>query len=209
VGNSPLSGIDPLGLCGDDAPDADVEAYIHQVQGGYHAFWGGVHQVGNALNAGTEFAAAFNPVTSVGIGFNKLGEGNYGQAVFFFLPALGALGGEGGAAAEAEEQVGYRYAGEGEANVAQQTGFVPNTNLRGEPKFVFLSPNRYESAGEAESALQVGQFNPMGATAPPTHVIEVDLSSVRLLYGGNVEGGTGIEVVTEGAPRVRGVRELR
>src|SRR5205807_6189877 len=85
VGNSPLSGSDPLGLCGDDAPDADVGAYIGQVQGGYHAFWGGVHQVGSGLQAGIELAAAFNPVTSVGIGLNKLGEHQYGQAALFFL----------------------------------------------------------------------------------------------------------------------------
>jgi len=32
-----------------------------------------VRQVGNALHAGTEVAAAFNPITSVGIGLNKLG----------------------------------------------------------------------------------------------------------------------------------------
>jgi len=30
VGNGPLSAADPSGLCGDDAPDADVEAYIQQ-----------------------------------------------------------------------------------------------------------------------------------------------------------------------------------
>jgi hypothetical protein len=100
VGNSPLSGIDPLGLCGDDAPDADVQAEIEHIRGGYSAFWGGVRQVGNALNGGIEFAAAFNPVTSVGIGINKLGEGNYGQAALFALPVVGAFGGEGGAAAE-------------------------------------------------------------------------------------------------------------
>jgi hypothetical protein len=100
VGNTPLSGIDPLGLCGDVAPDADVEAYIHQVRGGYHAVWGGVRTVGNVLNAGTEVAAGFNPVTSPGIAFNKLHEGKYGEATLFALPVVGAFGGEGGAAAE-------------------------------------------------------------------------------------------------------------
>jgi hypothetical protein len=108
VGNSPLSGSDPLGLCGDDAPDADVQAEIEHVRGGYRAFWGGVRQVGNALHGGIEFAAAFNPVTSVGIGFNKLGEGNYGQAAFFFLPAFSALGGEGEEAADVAQNLGAR-----------------------------------------------------------------------------------------------------
>src|SRR5207249_205746 len=107
VGNSPLSGSDPLGLCGDDAPDPDVEAYIHQVQGGYRQFWGGVRGVGSGLQAGIELAAAYNPVTPVGIGLNKAGEGNYLEAGLFFLPAPGALGGEAGAAEQADQLV-YR-----------------------------------------------------------------------------------------------------
>jgi RHS repeat-associated protein len=99
VGNSPLSGIDPLGLCG-DAPDASAQEGIDQVRAGYHAFWGGVRTVGNVLNAGPEAAAGLNPLTSAGIAFNKLHEGKYGEAALFVLPVVDAFGGEGGAAGE-------------------------------------------------------------------------------------------------------------
>jgi hypothetical protein len=84
-------------LCGDD----DENSGIPEAQAGFHAFWGGVHGVGNGLNAGIEVGAALNPVTSLGIALNKAGEGKYGQAALFALPAVGALGGEGGAVADA------------------------------------------------------------------------------------------------------------
>jgi RHS repeat-associated protein len=43
VGNSPLSGIDPLGLCGDD----DENSGFPELRGGYLALWSGVRGVGN------------------------------------------------------------------------------------------------------------------------------------------------------------------
>jgi len=150
VGNSPLSGSDPLGLCGDDAPDADVEAYIQQVQGAYHAFWGGVHGVGRGLQAGIEFAAAFNPTTSVGTGLNKLGEGKYVEAGLFFAPVVGALGSEGGAAVEAAEGEGVFYHGTdiqsarhllsgGELDAGAAAARKAALNLGGDPGFYLAS----------------------------------------------------------------------
>lgn len=92
----------------------------------------------------------------------------------------------------------FRYVSEGEAIFADKNGFIPNTTLSGEAKNVFLSPQKFSSAAEAEQALQIGKSNPTGATASPTHVITGDISKTSFTYAGSVEGSTkGIEMVTQ------------
>ena len=103
---------------------------------------------------------------------------------------------EGGEGSLANAPV-YRYVSEGEAKVAQETGMVPNVNTAGETKLVFYSPDSYSSTSEAEQALQVGESNPGGPTARPTYRITVSGEGIEWTYGGNVEGGSGVEITTE------------
>lgn len=102
----------------------------------------------------------------------------------------------------------FRYVSEGEANVAGVSGRVPNVDRLGNPKNVFYSPDRYASAAEAENALQIGRFNPTGATAGPTHVIAASSRGADWAYGGNVEGGSGVELITENPLDVLGIWRL-
>lgn len=84
----------------------------------------------------------------------------------------------------------YRYVSEGELSVIKKTGTIPNTDRAGNLKDVFVSPGKYDTAADAEKALQIGKQNPFGATESPTHRIEFNTSGIKFRYGGNVEGGT-------------------
>jgi RHS repeat-associated protein len=90
-----------------------------------------------------------------------------------------------------------RYASAGEAEAAAETGFIPNTDQFGNPKSIFVTPEGpLSSASDAESAYQIGSQNPLGPSPTPTHVIIGDANGITFDYGGNVEGGTGIELTT-------------
>ncbi len=71
-------------------------------------------------------------------------------------------------AAEGDTSIVYRYVSDGEKVAAENSGYIPNTDLAGSPKSVFYSPDEYSSASEAERALQIGSENPGGSTASPT-----------------------------------------
>jgi hypothetical protein len=92
---------------------------------------------------------------------------------------------------------GYRYVSEGELNVIKKTGTIPNTDRAGNLKDVFVSPDKYNTVSGAEKGLQIGKQNPFGATDSPMYRVEFDMSTVKFKYGGNVQGGTGIELITE------------
>ena len=66
-----------------------------------------------------------------------------------------------------DSSVVYRYVSEGEANAAAKVGRVPNTDVLGQPRSVFYSPDYIDSVAEAERSLQIGAMNPGGATASP------------------------------------------
>ncbi len=91
----------------------------------------------------------------------------------------------------------YRYVGAGEAKFAANEGYIPNTTINGIHKNVFISTNKYMNVTDAERALQIGARNPAGATASPIFRITVNIAGVNFSYAGNVEGGTGIELVTQ------------
>jgi RHS repeat-associated protein len=97
----------------------------------------------------------------------------------------------------ASENKAYRYMSEGEAKVAEKNGKVPNTDAKGNPKDVHYSPDKYDSVSGSESSLQIGKENPHGATASPTHRAEVDASDANWKSAGNVDGGDGVEMVTD------------
>ncbi len=91
--------------------------------------------------------------------------------------------------AEAEEEgLAYRYVGSREAAEVKLTGKIPATDLKGNPKNVFTTPNYFESAGEAQEALQLGKA--------PTHRITYPFRAARYNYAGNVENGSAIEMTT-------------
>lgn len=90
-----------------------------------------------------------------------------------------------------------RYVGPTEAQIAQDTGFIPNVNALGEPKIVYVTPEApVGTASQAESLYQIGSQNPLGVTATPTHVIVGNANGIPFISGGNVEGGLGTELLT-------------
>lgn len=90
----------------------------------------------------------------------------------------------------------YRYVGPGEAAYIEKHGHVPNVDLQGNPKSVSLTTDRYDSAGAAESGLQIGKQDPRGPGASPTHRVEVNARGARFDYAGTSATGGGIELRT-------------
>ncbi|MCL4486772.1 MAG: hypothetical protein M1570_01410 [Chloroflexi bacterium] len=88
----------------------------------------------------------------------------------------------------ADEDLAYRYVGPREAEEIGQTGVIPSVDARGNPKYVFASPNYYENAADAQKALQLEKA--------PTHRVTFQFDVARYNYAGNVENGTGIEMTT-------------
>ncbi len=64
----------------------------------------------------------------------------------------------------------YRYIDEGEANVIRNTGEIPNTNKYGDPKDIFITDRRYETAGGAKTYNQL--------PLKPEYRIEIDPENV-------------------------------
>ena len=91
---------------------------------------------------------------------------------------------------------GYRYVGRTEYNIIKQTGSIPNVDKYNNMKNVFVSPNKYYTVATAEEGLQIGKLNPMGASSSPLYRVEFDMRGIDFTYGGNVAGGTGIELIT-------------
>jgi hypothetical protein len=102
----------------------------------------------------------------------------------------------------------YRYVSEGEANAARSMGRVPNTDVLGQPRSVFYSPDYIDSVAEAEQSLQIGAMNPGGATASPGLRITASPQGAQWTYGGNVAGGSGIEMLTDQALKVLRIDRL-
>ena len=102
VDNDPVNGVDPEGLQFRGAPDpfdteAPSAAYGHDARN--RPFRAKASKIGNWLKGCTEVLASFNPLTSAGIGLNKLKERKYGEAILYFLPLVGhSLGAAGEAA---------------------------------------------------------------------------------------------------------------
>jgi hypothetical protein len=225
VSNGPLTGSDPAGLCDGGGvanwglmarADAKIGEFFKTLT--YALFPPAQLQPGTPTLAG----APLDP-SGTGLGIERqravqaAGEGiddfvldQEGQALEqgTFAAAAAVGGGLPSAAGRGEDElIAYRYVSEGEADVIRSSRIVPNTTRTGELKAVFYSPVKYNSASEAEEALQIGRFNPGGPTASPTHVVKVSLRGVRLEYGGNVENGKGVEIITY--ERVRALRVMR
>lgn len=56
---------------------------------------------------------------------------------------------------------------------------------------------KYDTVAGAEKSFQIGTQNPNGATSSPMYRVEFDMTGIKCRYGGNVEGGTGVELITE------------
>jgi hypothetical protein len=105
--------------------------------------------------------------------------------------------------------VAYRYVGESEAELIKRTGRIPNVDKWGKPKPVFTTTNYYETVEEAEAGLKIGRQHPEGPFEPPTHRVTYNRNAVRYRYAGNVEGGTGIEMITDQSIPALRVEPLR
>ncbi|MDP2905898.1 MAG: RHS repeat-associated core domain-containing protein [Candidatus Omnitrophota bacterium] len=98
--------------------------------------------------------------------------------------------------------IGYRYVGEKEAAEIGRTGKVPNMNARNESKNVCYTPDSpVDSASEAKKKYNLKNN--------PTHRVDLDISNTKADYGGNVEGGKGIEMTTRKQIPAKDVTKLR
>ena len=87
---------------------------------------------------------------------------------------------------------GTRYVGSNEARAIQNGGMtVPNTNAAGVPKQVFYTPEDPMYGSTPQEIKDAYQLPSM-----PTHIVTLDTTGISNSYGGNVEGGTGIELIT-------------
>jgi len=102
----------------------------------------------------------------------------------------------------------YRYVSDGEKVAAENSGYIPNTDIAGNAKSVFYSTDQYSSASEAKRALQIGSENPAGPTASPTWRLTASSQGANWSYGGNVDGGGGVELLTENPLRLLGAEPL-
>jgi hypothetical protein len=144
----------------------------------------------------------FGSGAQLGTGLGQLFYGNTTDGAF--NTALGLLGsaltvlgadslaspGSFGGPVSPEGNIGTvtRYVGPIEAQIANETGYIPNVDQFGVPKDVYVTPEApVATPGEAASAYQI---------QTPTHVIVGDASGISFNYGGNVAGGTGIEMTT-------------
>jgi hypothetical protein len=115
----------------------------------------------------------------------------------------------GGPAIPAKQYTVVRYAGPVEAQIAQETGFIPNVSAAGKPKFVFVTPDApLSSASQAESTYKIGAQHPLGPFPTPTHVIIGNAKGVPFEYGGIVEGASGVEMTTRAKIPVIVVRPI-
>ena len=212
AGNNPASYTDPTGHVAWAVIGAVAGAISGAVSAAYETYrQAGAVDWGEVFSRGAEWAFVGSGVgelaavaaLSVGSALTTAGV-KTGAAV----SAAGAAGvgikavSTAGSATEANESGtetvrAYRYVNEAELNLIRKTGKIPNTRATGRPKDVFVSPNRYDTVVEAENALRIGRRNPLGPTDPPTYRVEFDMDSAIYRYGGNVEGGCGIELITE------------
>jgi RHS repeat-associated protein len=89
-----------------------------------------------------------------------------------------------------DEATGYRYVGSREAAKIAETGYVPNVSKSGVAKNVFYTTETpLNSASQAQAAYNLD--------ALPTHRIGLNTAKTTNIYGGNVDGGSGIELVTQ------------
>jgi hypothetical protein len=85
---------------------------------------------------------------------------------------------------------GTRYVGAGEAALIEEAGMIPNTNAAGALKYLFYTPEEpMSSASGAQAAYNLG--------TTPSSVVTFDAPGLTNIYGGNVEGGTGIELIAQ------------
>jgi RHS repeat-associated protein len=191
VENNPVNLIDPMGLCKED------RSFLTKL-------WEGDY-------VGTQYGSAALDKYAYEIAFGNASWYNYAGAFLSSLwqpeswrtttitlgtaaySAVQARIANAATNAASESSVAYRYVGSTEAQIAEGTGYVPNVTAQGVPKNVFFTPTQYSSASAAQEALVISN---------PTHVITVDTTAASWLYAGNVEGGAGIEMVTNQILRV-------
>jgi RHS repeat-associated protein len=96
---------------------------------------------------------------------------------------------------------GYRYVGPEEAAKAAKTGYAPNVDRYSKPKSVFYTPEEpLASASQAQNVYNLKDL--------PTHRMGLDTSKTTNIYGGNVAGGTGVEMITSEKIPVVDIQEL-
>jgi RHS repeat-associated protein len=206
--DNPVTNTDPTGL-GPSALSQAVNWFNYHLNPAYAALSG----FSNAVNA---FEQGCSISTVLGYGLEGVagvvGMVSYGMigadALDYVLAKFAARAGAGAAAEGLNSAPVYRYVSEGEARAAQNLGWVPNTDLLGQPRSVFYSPDYINSTSGAEQALQIGQLNPGGATESPAFRITASPQGAQWTYGGNVQGGTGVEMLTEQALKVLQIDRL-
>jgi len=208
VQNSPLGLVDPYGLYIHHYPKAGFpwlpgpESYVYGdkwwedwfIAAPYNTaqtIWNGFYWVGTSVSAAADSLSSLIEAVEA-----KLGVPGITEALPLGLAKPTLLKGLRGVRCSGRTQV-VRYVGAGEAAVAKKSGCIPNVDRAGNPKYVFVTPDKpVETARWAEKKYAIGRNNPSGPTAGPTHGVIGDATEIQFTSGGNVEGGTGAELVT-------------
>jgi len=198
VTSNPLNYVDPAGLVRKRAPGEVV--VDEPCTGVWDCIKKFLTRIANSDPSGV--SGVVNPI-SASAGIAKTAAGVV--PVIRSLVSRGpGVSGRGGVLHKA-----FRYVGAEEAALIRATGRVPNFTRAGSQKPVYLSPQEFASASEAEKALGLGRFDPRGPIPGPTHRVTVDLEGVQLSYAGNsATGPAGIELQTLDSPIALEIMEL-
>jgi hypothetical protein len=104
----------------------------------------------------------------------------------------------------------YRYVSLGEAAVIRGSNpqRVPNLDLAGNPKRVYLTTWLFKSAARAEVALQIGAHDPAGPFPSPSDRVRIKLSGITIVYVGIIPGSKADEHYTLASPLVKCITSL-
>ena len=190
--NNPLAFLDPLGLCREtpswgqgeiDQPYSYNTAVIRSASEDAAPYYTDGLLVGSSISPATPFGQEMAFSQAAGY-LSAPGAEMVGAAVVGGATKLISK-----VATPAAKSTVTRYVGPTEAQIAQETGFIPNIDTFGQPKYVHVTPEApITSASKAETIYQIGIKNPLNPGNTPTHVIIGDASATRFIGGGNVAG---------------------
>lgn len=209
--NNPIKGADPFGLSvyyyepgvfpwlpgpfpytyGDTYFDNYISAPLMNISA---TLWNGSYWVGRAAEA-----ALTTYQDLIEWAEDKIGAPGLTEAIPLGLAGPKLAGKIGAATRKCAKKMirVVRYVGPHEAKAAETKKCIPNVNKDGDPKFVYVTRDRPITTGKwAEKKYRIGKLNPVGPTDTPTHALLGNAAGVEFTSGGNVEGGSGTELIT-------------
>ena len=160
AGNNPIYWTDPDGRC----PWCLVWAAVEIGLAVYDAYETGATIIDPNASTGQKLAAAGGFALGAimpGGGYSK-GAKETVKAVDKVMDAKKAV--------NSNADTYYRYVGDGEAAAIKKTGEIPNVDVKGNPKDIFITDRKYETAGKAKTHNQLPN--------KPTQRVEIDPKNV-------------------------------